>query len=49
MADLTQDDNVSSHLDREKVFFFSSGSTRAVLKLEGQMPEARESLITEVI
>ena len=30
-------------------FVLSSGLKRAVLKLEGKMPEARESLITEVM
>ena len=48
MEDLIQDGNFSSHLGQEKVFF-SNGLTRAVLKLEGKMPEARESLITKVM
>ena len=48
MEDLIQDGNFSSHLGQEK-FFLSSGLTRAVLKLEGKIPEARESPITEVM
>ena len=48
MEDLTQDGNFSSYLGQEKVFL-SSGLTRAVLKREEKMPEARESLITEVM
>ena len=48
MEDLTQDGNFSSHLGQGKVSF-SSSLTISVLKLEGKMPEARESLITEVM
>ena len=44
MADMTQGVNFSGHLG-----FLRSALTRAVSKAEGKMPEARKSLITEVI